>query len=230
VRCPACDARNAASAGWCTQCYAPLGQVAAPRAAAIADGDEAPAGDSTRDVPDRDVHDRGARDRDARDRDVRERAGVVEWRCPRCEAWSPLLAPTCVACSGPRQGFGEVVAPGRERLPPPEYLVGASVVLPGAGHLVAGRVGTGAARLLLWLVWLLPGLAIVRGAAGVAALPGIAMLAGAGALWAATLVDAQRLASGDDRELLAARALRWLVGAVLVAVVLAVLLATVASR
>jgi hypothetical protein len=229
MRCAACGARNPASASWCTQCYTPFAASEAaattgPAAAAGPAADEAaaaerPAG-AARSVPSTGP---GARD-------VREQAGSVEWRCRRCDRWSPLLATSCVTCGNPRQGFGEEAAPpDRELAPGP--LLGASAVLPGAGHVLAGRVGTGVARLLLWSLWLLSGLAAIRGADGAAAsVPGVVLLAGAGVLWGATLVDAQRLAAGDDRELLGPRPLRWLVGGVIVALVLAVLVATVIAR
>jgi hypothetical protein len=110
-------------------------------------------------------------------------------------------------------------------------LLAASVVLPGVGHLIAGRPGTGAARLVLWLLWLGPGIAAVLGAQGaVAALPGLVLLAGAAVLWVTTLIDVQRLAGGDGRELLTSRRLLWLVGAVVVGAVLAVFLVTLAVR
>jgi hypothetical protein len=104
-------------------------------------------------------------------------------------------------------------------------------VLPGAGHLLAGRTGTGSARLLLWLLWLVGGLSTARGAGDVRlAAPGLVLLAGAAVLWAATLVDVRRLAAGDDAELLAPRPLLWLVGGVLVALVLAVSAAAFLGR
>jgi hypothetical protein len=209
VRCAACGARNAATAGWCTQCYAPLGAAAPPPAEEVVSPDLLPPSD----------------------RDVRDREGVVEWRCTRCDTWSPLLAASCVTCGGARQGFGEREP---ERARPdldPRLLTGASVVLPGAGHLLAGRVGTGTARLLLWSLWLVGGLSTARGAgSALVATPGLVLLAGAAALWAATIVDARRLTAGDDREVLAPRPLLWLVGGVLVALVLAVSAAAFLGR
>jgi hypothetical protein len=156
---------------------------------------------------------------------------VVEWRCRRCEAWSPLLSSTCTTCGGPREGFGEDTAPDAARVPDVSVLLAVSVVLPGVGHLLAGRAGTGVARLALWLLWLAPGLPAVLGAQGaVAALPGLVLLAGAAVLWAATLVDVQRLAGGDGREVLTSRRLLWLVGAVVAGAVLAVFVVTLTVR
>jgi hypothetical protein len=214
VRCPSCGAHNAATAGWCTQCYADLGGSTPPPAVELAvdDGPVEPS-PAVRSGP-----------ADAVARDVRTVGDEVEWRCARCDDWSPLLAATCVTCGAPRQGFGEPAT-----RPAPDdadrgRAVAASVVLPGLGHLLAGRPGTGAARALLWCSWLLGGLFVVRGADGGApVLPAVPLLLGAVVLWAGTLRDAVALGSG--REWLRPRVL----GALTAAVVGTLLLATIAA-
>jgi hypothetical protein len=246
VRCAACGARNSDRATWCTQCYAPLGDAAAPTPGGPPADEplEAPTSTSLGSQPPGSPplgSERSAAASSAAepapaavggaDRDVRDRDGVVEWRCRRCEAWSPLLSATCVTCGGPREGFGEDTPPDAARVPDVSVLLAVSVVLPGGGHLLAGRPGTGVARLALWLLWLGPGLPAVLGAQGaVAALPGLVLLAGAVVLWATTLVDVQRLAGGDGREVLTSRRLLWLVGAVVAGAVLAVFAATLTVR
>jgi TM2 domain-containing membrane protein YozV len=208
VRCHACGARNTARAPFCTQCYAPLAEpppanAGPPRATA------------------------GGRV----GRDVRDRGGEVEWRCRRCGSWSALTATTCTTCGGGREGFGLGSVGRADRPVPPAAVLAASALLPGAGHLLVGRVGTGGARLLLWALWVPAGLALVRAAGGVVvAAPGLALLLGAGLLWVATLVDARRLTIGDPRELLTSRPLSWLVAAVVGLVVLLALVGTVAGR
>jgi uncharacterized membrane protein YidH (DUF202 family) len=82
----------------------------------------------------------------------------------------------------------------------------------------------------LWSLWLVPGVATLRGSDGVRTLPGVVLVLGAALLWAATLVDARWAVEGDRRELLAPRALAWLVGGVVLAVVAAVLVAASAAR
>jgi TM2 domain-containing membrane protein YozV len=224
VRCPSCDARNADGAGWCTQCYARLdGPVpVASRPPAVPSERPADVASPGGDVPPVPVADRPVRDHDGR----------VEWRCARCERWSPLEAPSCVTCGGPREGFGEPAATeARELDVDLTMLTIASALVPGAGHLLAGRVGTGVARALLWVLWLGSGVATWwAGASGVAALPTVVSLGGAAVLWAATLVDVRRLADGDPREVLDTRRLLWLVGAVTVAVVVALVVAAVSVR
>lgn len=127
------------------------------------------------------------------DRDVRQRDGEVEWRCHVCGGWQPLIVAACETCGTPRQGFGE--EPGRARPKvSPSIAVVATVVLPGAGHLLLGSVGAGIARLALWLVWLTGGIAMWSGP-GSPAVAGM-LLGGALALWAAGLVVTLRLARG----------------------------------
>jgi hypothetical protein len=235
VRCAACGARNSATAGWCTQCYAPLGASSPPAAEEVAAPDLAPpsgaAASSVAEPPSPAVPGGAPGPTSVSPRDVRDVDGTVEWRCARCDGWSPLLAATCATCGRARLGFGEREPDRASPDVDPRLLTAASVVLPGAGHLLAHRPGTGSARLLLWLLWLVGGLATVRGAGSLRlAAPGLVLLAGAAVLWAATLVDVRRFATGDDREVLAARPLLWLVGGVLVALVLAVLAAAFLAR
>jgi hypothetical protein len=200
VRCPTCGARNADGADWCSQCYAPLGGATPPPAVETSTS-SAPA------------------------RDVRTVGDEVEWRCARCRSWAPLLAEVCTTCGAPRTGFGE---PARRPGPQPQdrgRLVAASVLLPGLGHLLAGRVGTGVARLLLGLSWAAGGLAIARsaGAAG-GILPAVPLLLGATIVWAASIRDAAVL--GDGQELLRPKVLAGLTVAVVGTLLLAVVAAT----
>jgi hypothetical protein len=214
VRCDRCGARNAEGATWCTQCYASF--TAPPAPAPVSPAPVSP--------------ERAGQERGGQDRDVRVVGGAVEWRCRRCEGWSALAAPTCTTCAAPRAGFGEEAATAPSRAVDPVVAVGASLLLPGAGHLLVGRTGTGAARAILWLLWVVPGIAALRASDGLRALPGLVLVLGAAALWAATLVDVRRAAEGDPQEVLAPRMLAWLVGGVVLAVVVAVLVATTTAR
>lgn len=223
MRCPDCGARNVDGATWCTQCYhrfdaapaapaAPAGIVPAPDVPPPADpagpraGTNLDAGLSTA-------------------RDVRDRDGVIEWRCSRCDGWAPLEAATCPSCGSERTGFGPVTRTHRPTTGAP--VLAASLALPGLGHLLAGRTGSGVARLGLTLLWLGGGLAILLGGTtGIARLPGLALLLGVAALWAGTVADARQLEAGRGRELLDGRALLWLVVAVTVGLIVALFIAT----
>ena len=236
MRCLSCGARNSETADWCTQCYASLrGRPAdpvelstssqAPRSEPEPSAQVPPQALPSRPVPPGPTGAHGAGPTGAT-RDVRDHDGEVQWRCERCDTWSPLLAPSCTTCGGPRHGFGEVAARPADRDVSSGSVTALSVALPGAGHLLVGRVGTGSARLLLWVLWLVGGLSTVRGAGSATlALPGVVLLVGAGVLWAATQVDVQHLTAGRDREVLGTRRLLWLVGGVVAAVVLAVFVA-----
>jgi hypothetical protein len=224
MRCGQCGARNPASATWCSQCFASLGDrtpappptpVEAPRPAEPpSPGSVPPAADPAGASGDP-------------DRSVRERDGEVEWRCGTCDGWSPLVAPRCVGCGAPRTGFGADEAP----TPAPgdaDQLVAWTLLLPGLGHLRAGRAGSGVARAVIAVGWLTGGVllgatALRAGAAPLAALP---LLAGALVVWAASVRDVRALARGQHRELLDARGLLWLVAGVTGLLVVTLLLQT----
>jgi hypothetical protein len=226
VRCPACGAHNPAEAAWCGQCYVQLG--GAPQDA------EAPRPDASRSElarpdPPRPVAAPTARHTPEQatatapvdDRPVRTRDGEVEWRCARCGGWSPLVAPSCPVCGTARRGFEVASSPARTTVDLPRpVLVVATAVVPGLGHLLAGRTGTGTARSVLALLWGIAGLALVTGAAPVA---GAILLAGWATLVVASLLDLPVPGDVRSRELLTARRL-----AVLVATVTGLLLLSLA--
>lgn len=202
--CPSCGARNATSARWCTQCYEPVGEAASDPAATASGPAAAPP--RSPETPVTPATEQPASTAEAAaassatpgsegttERDIRQRDGEVEWRCHRCGGWQALTAAACETCGMPRRGFGDEPRPERPRVPPTTAVV-ATVVLPGAGHLLLGSVGAGLARLALWTVWLVGGIAMWRGP-GSPAVAGT-LLAGALGLWAVGLVGTLRLARG----------------------------------
>lgn len=199
MRCPACGARNGEAATWCTQCYADL------RTSGATGGE--PVGPVTG------VSDRGSRD-------VRTVDGEVEWRCSTCGSWTPLASGRCATCDAPRRGFGEVAPPPVLGSDMRGRLLLASLLFPGLGHLVARRVGTGVARLVLAGSWLVGALVVVVGAGGGAGrIPAVPLLLGVAVLWVGSARDAVALVDGG-RELLRPRVLSWLTGAVLAGLLL----------
>jgi hypothetical protein len=82
------------------------------------------------------------------------------------------------------------------------------------GHLLAGAVGSGLARLLLWVLWAGAGLGSLGGARSSGLASAVILLVGAGVLWVTTVVDVAWLASGTSRQLLGGRRLAVLVGVV----------------
>jgi hypothetical protein len=119
-----------------------------------------------------------------------------------------------------RRGFGT----DREEVSPrevdPSTVLAASILLPGLGHVLAGRTGTGIARMVLMLLWVAGGIALLAGSGG-GALIGAVLLLGALLLWVGTLIDARNLGRSSAPELLRPRALGLLVGAVTLLMVLA---------
>lgn len=215
MRCPRCGARNTAAAAWCTQCFASL-EAADPPADPPAESPATPPPPPAVSQPVGPI--------EASERDIRVRGEDVEWRCAACHGWSSLEASACTVCGAPRHGFDEGGSPATaptERVGPTGALL-ASVLFPGLGHALRGRVGTGLARTVLWLSWGGGGLAVLLGSGGgpVAAV----LLLAAVLLWAVTLVDLQRLAAGQP-PLATGRVLAWSVVGVTLAVALAALAA-----
>jgi hypothetical protein len=228
VNCPHCGARNPGGAPWCTQCYEPL--TARPTAApplaeplfpASVPGPDEDAGVSAP-QPSVDTDPTVLQAGSGRFRTTVE---GLEWSCRLCDSWNPIEVVRCTVCghalaSEPDQGGLKDVPAGRA--------LGASVLLPGLGHVLLGRGGTGVARMIVAVVWLAGGIALSASAAGSdqSVLPGLVLLVGAAVVWVATLLDVQTLLSGGRRELLDSRRLLWLVVGVIGALVAALLVAT----
>lgn len=220
MRCPDCGARNAEAAAWCTQCY---GSLEEPTAASA----EVGAGERPHPRTPAPRPDSGAAPtpppipaaaRAAAQRDIRVEGDQVEWRCARCEGWTPLEQPSCVACGSPRVGFTpEQTAGATTTTPTGSVPLVASALLPGLGHLLVGRPGSGLARILLWLLWA-GGAGLTLVSVGVTSTALVLALA-AIALWAITLHDLSRLADGQP-QLLTGRMLAWSVVGVTAALVL----------
>lgn len=241
--CPACGARNSAAAAWCTQCFESLEDPAGPAAheresthprpteasgaPVAADPERAAQGAGTPTAP---IGPRtGTGGRGTAGRDVRETAeGEVEWRCATCATWSPLEAPACVACGTARHGFGTQAEAAASAPVDEDRLVACSLLLPGLGHLLAGRVGTGLARMLFAVGWLVGGVLLLIAAvrAGAAHLASVPLLLGAVVVWVLTVLDIRSLARGEHRERLDGRTLLWLMAGVTGVLVLALMLDT----
>lgn len=221
--CPVCGARNAAGAPWCTQCYASFddlaeapGPAGPPRTVVDGAGPRPPESPGPPGGPSAAGE---AADPPARARgpvragsaaDVRQDDhGAVEWRCHTCEGWSPLDAAACVTCGAARTGFGE----DRELdVPDEQRVVLLSGLVPGLGHIVAGRVGSGLARAVFGLGWLIGGVLLLLAAvrAGGGHWASAPLLVGAAVVWVLSVLDARSLARGQQREHLDGRTLLWL--------------------
>lgn len=188
--CPSCGARNGERAEWCSQCFAVLG---GPSPTAPAAAPSPPPGSVT-----------GAEEV-ADERDVRVRDEQVEWRCPVCHTWSPLLEAACRGCGGARAGFTPTEGgPARAPRAGATASLVASALLPGLGHLLRGLTGLGLAVLLLWLLWAGGALASRTGAVPLT----LVLVLAAATLWAASLLDLRRRGTGAA-PVLSGRGLAW---------------------
>jgi hypothetical protein len=226
VSCSACGARNPEAAAWCTQCFVTLGATTGPGTGPDAPGPADVASTGTDapvvDVPDAEVPDvdaagaAGAATASVRSGDVRVTGELVEWRCRRCGGWHALELAQCPACGAPREGFATGTPTTAPRVPVGTARL-ASIPLPGLGHVLLGAVGSGVARMVLFVLWVGGGLALV----GDAPAGGAVLVLGALVLWVATLIDVERVPAGR-RELLGARGLGALVVGVTVLLVLGI--------
>lgn len=185
--CGACGATNPDRASWCNQCLSDLQGAAPARVTRVAQ--PAPNGRVTTD-----------------DRRIRSGDAGVEWACESCGGWSPLDARVCVTCGtpSPLTGAGERSAVAGV---PAKRILLLNALAPGVGHLVAGWIGSGLARLVLFAVWAVGGMLLLLGGGLPVALP---LLLGAAILWGVGLPDAVRAAE-ERPQLLTGRVLLWLV-------------------
>lgn len=215
MRCPTCNATNPDSAEWCTQCFTslkvdepppeppPPAQPATPSTPAATDPAQATgAGEQ--------VVRRGAGT-------FRKTEQGLDWQCGLCESWNPIEVQHCTTCG---HSFADTISPPEERAGPDvdeNVALIASAILPGVGHVLAGRTAAGVGRAVMYLLFLLGGWLLAREASqtGQTILPALPLLFGALILWVASLYDAVLAARGEERQLLAPRAFFWLVVGVL---------------
>jgi len=208
IRCDACGARNVEGAAWCTQCYASFRGEPEEPPTAVAEPPTTTPTDPSSPEPPPEPASTGTGPVEVGD--VREVDGVVEWRCATCTSWTPLDLASCATCGAPRSGFGD---PGRAQVDVGELdtnrVVAGSLILPGLGHVQAGRTGSGVTRMVLALLWLLGGVWWLA-AATTARLPGAILVVGALVLWVTSFLDVRALLARRD-EPFGVRGLLWLV-------------------
>jgi hypothetical protein len=143
----------------------------------------------------------------------RRTAEGLEWSCRTCAEWNPLERVTCRVCASPFGTDPAATAAAPVADVPPALLAAASVVAPGAGHVLLGRTAEGVARLLLALVWALGGIVLLQGAldSGRPPLPALPLLFGWFLLAVACTNDAMVLGGVKGQVLLGPRVLLWLV-------------------
>lgn len=136
----------------------------------------------------------------------------VDWRCASCDTWNPIERSSCSVCG---TSLAATMGEEDEAAAPdvaPATIAVVSFVLPGTGHILLGRVAAGIGRMLLYVVWTVGGIALLRAAAGTdgSVLPSMPLLTGALVLLATSVIDAEALRRGDATEVLSMRSLLWL--------------------
>lgn len=220
MRCPSCGARNVDTASWCSQCYRSFTEPLSdepPSEVATEGRDlwiEVAAVEAEAPTADRAGAPGGEGPPDGDDRRLRRSGDRIDWRCTSCDTWNPIERSACAVCATPlTDTFDDRATEVTGTEVAPATVIAASVLLPGAGHLLLGRVATGLGRMLLYVVWAAGGLALLGAAseADGSVLPALPLLTGAFVLLATSVLDALALRRGDPAtELLGARALLWL--------------------
>ena len=200
MQCLACGATNPDTAAWCGQC---LVRFDAPAATSVPTPGARPAGAAATAAP-------GTTPQPTSSESFRRVGDQLQWACPQCSQFNGIDEPVCAVCGTPFvERFRAAEAPEPPRNWSQALLF--SAVAPGAGHLAVGRYGSGWARLMLFVSWII-GALLMSSSGGARA--GAPLLLGAAVMWGGSLVDLRRLQEGQD-ELLVGRRLLWLVLGVL---------------
>lgn len=241
MKCPACGARNAEDATWCTQCFTafPGASPAPPAAEPVVAEPAAPpppvAPEAGPPVGGADPVEAPAAHRPVgKDGRFRRSGEGIDWSCARCESWNPIEISTCAVCGA---SFSRSLQEDVEPEEPPRRLseseaILSSIALPGLAHLMMRRTLTGLTRAGMYVMWLLGGLVLARGAAEnqQSLLPSLPLLLGALVLLGATAVDALSLARGGDDVILTPRVFLWLIVAVIGLLIVAFMTSALALR
>jgi hypothetical protein len=206
MQCPSCGATNPPSAAWCGQCLVKFGEQGAaatpvPVAAQASAAAQAPAAAASDEIT------------PSVSAGFRRRDGEVEWECIACGEYSPLGVDLCVRCGTPFSARWADPPPAPPSATEYQRAVVWSAFVAGIGHVMLGRRTSGFTRALLYVMWLLGGVALMA-AGGPVILTAGPLLAGALTVWVLTLRDLANLRNGDP-EIFAGRVVIWLVSGVM---------------
>lgn len=229
-RCPSCGGLVAADAEWCGQCLTRLDDAGAPGPELPTEGDVGgPIG-----IPDPQAEGNG----EARPSPTAEALGLrvdgrdVMWTCPTCASENRMEDRACRACGTPfRELFEE---PASRPAPEPRRAVGLSMLFPGAGHWLAGRLAEGVARAVVFAFAAGTAVAIVLSRRGQGLGPFLALVGALGVaaavLYVLTAVDAGRLARNEPQVVSTRVLLYGATGLILLTVAVLVLAGIRATR
>lgn len=194
-RCPNCGGLVSADLAWCSQCLTRFDD----EEPATADRKVTTEGTSPRPAPPV-AGAPGEMGPGSEQRTLRVvEEGRVLWDCPVCGQENDLDTRVCTRCG---TAFGRLF---EEPEPParisPERAAMISLVVPGAGHVVAGRVAEGVARAVIFAftVGMVVAILAAGGGLGGPLVPLVVLFVGASAtLYLATAVDAYRAVRRED--------------------------------
>lgn len=220
MRCPRCGATNPDGAAWCGQCYGALADDdVEPAPTPTAPGAAVPSPDAG--IPSEPAGPKPADRSPSSEHGFRTVDGQIQWTCVACGEHNPIDLLSCGVC-GTSLGARYARPPAEPSAQEWTTALALSAVLPGAGHMAVGRVGTGVARALLFTVWALGGVLLLVGG-GRGALAAVPLVLGAVALWGGTLWDVAALRAGRRQQLWSGRPLLWLVVGVTVLLLISAL-------
>jgi hypothetical protein len=195
AKCPRCGALVLADARWCGQCYLDFRRAAQTRR-------EIPPPPPRPDVAAR-AEARESASAEARPAVASPQRRATGWPCPVCGFLNPLDRNACQVCTTPFAALFQEKRPAAAS--DPKRVARASLMFPGLGHIQAGSTGEGVARSLLFLWWFLGAISLFvfrspTGAGPLVPLAGLFLVAAA-VIYAFSVVDAKRLAHGEDQIL-----------------------------
>jgi TM2 domain-containing membrane protein YozV len=214
-RCQSCDSWQDFDQEWCVQCAQPRRRFGSPVARLTRDeagGTDGVATPSTPDVasPTTAV--------------VALEPGEIDE--PVQAAGVATLPPSPVNADASQDWIAVDPAPAsgehtKSRSDLPIAALAASVVLPGAGHVLLGRITAGLARMAVAVAWVVAAASWINHHAMPAQRGAWAAVVGVALLWVLTLVDVVRLARDEPAEILTAARLFVLVSVVTAMLVIA---------
>jgi hypothetical protein len=230
-RCPDCGALVAIDADWCGQCYASLKEPEAPTNGTPSETALGPSivaaaptelGEEVSQIAAA-TEPQETEPSETQPQEAGPEGAGPTWKCPVCERPNTMDLNICPACGTP---FGRLFQePEKPSEIPAKDAAAWSILLPGVGHLKAGRTMDGVARLVL-LAWTVGTLAVLlvarfgKGGLGPTASLVYLFLIATALLYVESAVDAYRVAGGDP-PLVSPRVLMW---AVVILVLLSILL------
>jgi ribosomal protein L40E len=213
-RCGTCGALVSADAGWCGQCFAPLGPSGTSQEKEVAPAAAAPI-------------------RAAAGRGIEVEDGRTTWICPACETRNPIEAGLCSACG---TAFGRLFEEPEVRPQvDPQTAAVWSMVFPGLGHWRLGRKGDAIARFAMF-GWAFGSLLVLlvsrfgKGGLGPTLPLFLVFLLASVTIYALSALDAYRIAAGDA-PIVGSRALLWgSVGLIVLSILIATFVTLPAAR